>query len=128
MKAKKSVLSLMSCVALLSMSIAPAKAGDFLKCEKRSDPQRSRISVEAGDLIPGALYTATVISGGNNKFATVAADPGGDARFDFDSNMNDVLAGATAIASNFINGSVTATVTTANGNVVESDTVACRNK
>lgn len=128
MKTKTRVLTLTSCAALFSLSVTTASAGDFLKCEKRSSPERSKISVEAGDLTPGALYTATVSSGGNVAMATVAADPGGDARYDFDSNANDVFAGATNIASNFINGSVTATVTNAVGAEIDSDTVGCRNK
>lgn len=124
----KSRLLLTVFASVLLLSTTSANAGEFAKCEKRNNPQRSRISVEARDLVPGAVYSATIISGANSVVASVAANTGGDAEYDFDSNPNDIFAGATAISSNFIGISVNASVTDALGNVVESGSVQCKIK
>ncbi len=128
MNIRKLMISLFSGITIYSLSAAGAWAGDFAKYESRSSPARSRISVQAEDLTPGALFTATVSSGGNSAMATIAADPGGKADYDFDSNINDVIGGATAIAADFIDGEVVASVTDALGNEVASETVSCETK
>ena len=107
--------------------VGNAYAGDFLKCEKRGDPQRSKVSVETEDLVAGAVYTATVRSGTRTAMSTRAANPAGVVEYDFDSNRRDIAEGATAIPSNFISGGkASAKVTDALGNVVASGTASCR--
>jgi hypothetical protein len=127
MKTVNMLMSSAATAVALFMTMNTAYAGEFVKCERRNN-ERSKISVEAGDLIPGAIYSATVKSGNNSSTSAipVAADLGGDAEFDFDSNPNDVMAGATEIAPNFIGSSVSATVSDAMGVVVESGSTNCR--
>jgi len=122
------MLSLLSCLFLLSFAAVDANAGQVLKCEKRIKKERSKISVEVEDLVPGALYTATVSSGENTKLASQAADLVGVAEFDFDSNAKDILAGATAIPANFIVATVNTVVTDALGAVVLETSATCKVK
>jgi hypothetical protein len=124
----KSTVSFIACAIIFSLSISEASAGEFLKCERRLNPQRSRISVESEGLVPGALYTAMVFSAGGSARASIAADAAGVAEYDFDSNINDILAGATRIAANFVGRSASAKVTDAMGNVVDSGQASCRVK
>jgi hypothetical protein len=125
MKNNKATLPSMICAGILAFSVATAHAGDFLKCQKASDPQRSKVSVQTEDLTPGALYTATIKSGNKFRRSTIAADPFGKVEYDFDSNRNDILAGATPIASNFISERVTAIVTDAMGVRVNAGSLVC---
>ena len=62
---------------------------------------------------------------------TSAAQPpvGDEAEFDFDSNANDVAAGATSIQPSFIQGNaITGSIINAGGQTVASSTVGCRVK
>jgi hypothetical protein len=70
-------------------------------CERRSD--RSRISVNGNNLASGT-YRARVMSGANTATAGQMATIGDEVEFDFDSNPDDIAAGATAIAVGFIQG------------------------
>lgn len=105
-----------------------ASAGDVSKCEKRTSPARSRVSAEFEGFKPGAMFTATVSSGANTATSSVsAADLGGVVEFDFDSNQKDILAGATAIAPNFIVSSTVAVVLKdAMGNTVDTASSTCK--
>lgn len=120
------LVSIFSCALFLSLTITEASAGELLKCEKRTKPARSKISVEAEDLSSGALYTATVSSGNNSALASKAADVAGVIELDFDSNKNYILAGATAITAQFIGNKVSVLITDALGNKVYETTTACR--
>ncbi len=111
----KKILSLTASALILSFAANQASAGELLKCEKRSRPARSKVSVEIEDLTPGAIYTAMISSGNNASQATIAADIAGVAEFDFDSNPADIAAGATRISSGFIGTSVSLIVTNALG-------------
>ncbi len=123
----RKTVGVLVCGAMCFVVTGQALAGDFMKCERRNDPQRSRVSVETEDLVPGALYTATIQSGNNSAMSTVAANRVGQVEYDFDSNRRDILAGATEIASNFIaGGKVAATVTDALGTTVASGSSRCR--
>lgn len=124
----KSRLRFIVCASVLLFSMASVQAGEFLKCEKRNNPQRSQISVQSEGLVSGAVYSATVVSGNHSAVAMAAADLGGKVEYDFDSNMNDILAGATQIGSNFIVKVVSATVKDALGNVVDSGSAVCKLK
>jgi hypothetical protein len=90
----------------------------------RSD--RSKISVDGNDLATGS-YQARVTSGANTATAPAQQTIGDEVEFDFDSDAGDV-AGATAIAADFIQGSppqVTGAILTLGGSVVVEATVDC---
>lgn len=102
-----------------------AVAADIVvKCEKRAN--RSKISVDGGDLPPGE-YRARVISGDNKRVSLPQSTIGDEVEFDFDSRLADINAGATEIPSSFIqNGAVTGKIINSAGRVVISDTELCR--
>src|SRR4026207_1906395 len=81
--------------------ISVAVASIRLSCERRSN--RSRISVDGFGLVPSAgnFRARVTASGGTVPPAAKRAVAGQD-EFDFDSNPNDIRAGATRIAANFI--------------------------
>lgn len=125
----KQTLSILSCALLGSFLATAVQAGDALKCEKRINPARSKISVKAEDLIPGAIYSSIVYSGKNSAVSSIAANSAGEAEFDFDSNMANIMAGAKQIAPSFINQAVTTTVTDAMGSkIINKLSAACRIK
>ena len=102
------------------------------KCRVRiSDSQkiRSKVSVD-GDGLPAGNYYAEVVSAGNGPIkSTVQAAVSGEAEFDFDSNANDILEGATQIAPDFIqNRQVTGSIFTEAGALVQTDDAMCRAK
>lgn len=75
-----------------------------VKCEQRLDKdgvaERTKISVDAKDLADG-IYTVTVSSA--SMVSVGGLVPFGDEiEVDFDSNPNDVAAGATAIEPDFV--------------------------
>lgn len=128
MKQRGFIISFISCLMLSSLLWKNAFAGDFLKCEHRTRVERSKISVQTEDLTPGAIYTAIVESNGNTAMASAPADLAGEVEYDFDSNINDILAGATALSNDFVGDTASATVTDALGNVVDSGSAGCRNR
>ena len=72
-----------------------------LRCERRAD--RSRISVDGRNLTPrGGSFRARVRAAGGTATSGPQPAVGGEAEFDFDSNRNDVRAGATRIAVTFV--------------------------
>ena len=126
MNSKQSILSTLYCLLFFCL-VTNANAGDPLKCEKRNSPARSTISVKAEGLVPSTIYTVDVSSGLNSASVTGTADLFGDIEVDLDSNRNDILAGATALAPNFIVGDVTAKVIKQlGGDVVVNLTAICR--
>jgi hypothetical protein len=73
-----------------------------VKCEVR-DTSRSKVSVDGAGL--SGKYFARVYSGGIWKSSRVkAANSSHEVEFDFDSNSNDIKAGATAIPATYIKG------------------------
>jgi hypothetical protein len=106
-------------------AVAADAAQIRVKCERRAD--RSVISVDGRNLTVGA-YSANITSGANSVDAALIHSIGDEVGFDFASNQNDIAQGAVAVPSNFIQGSVTAKILTADGFVVVSDTVACRTR
>lgn len=98
-----------------------------VSCERRSN--RSKISVDGNNLARGS-YRARVTSGGNSVTSAAKKTVGDEVEFDFDSNRNDIAAGATAIPASFIvavNGpDVTGDLLNAGGQVVQTLSVACR--
>jgi len=100
-----------------------------VKCEVRSD--RSKISVDGNNLNPSdGPFTAMVQSGQNQLASAVAMNATGDeVEFDFDSDRGDIDEGATAIASNFIQGNeVTGEILNTSGGTVAMATVRCKVK
>ena len=84
-----------------SPAVASAIASIRLRCERRTN--RSRISVDASGLTPAAgRFRARVTAAGGTVTSPLERAVGGQAEFDFDSNPNDVAAGATRIPATFI--------------------------
>lgn len=110
---------------IVAAGTASAAVTVTVSCEKRSD--RARISVDAAGLARGNYY-AVATSGTNGAQSLPQAARRGEVQADFDSNPNDIAAGATAIAANFIvDGKVTGTiVSAATGAEVGSATASCR--
>jgi hypothetical protein len=95
-----------------------------VRCERRGT-QRSRISVDGGNLRAG-LYRARVTSAANAATSGLKSTVAGEVEFDFDSNPNDVAAGATRISPTFIQGgSVRGEIRSSTGILVAAATVAC---
>jgi hypothetical protein len=94
-----------------------------VRCERRSG--RSKASVDGNNLAAGR-YRATIISGANSATSGLRTAVSGEVEFDFDSNPNDVAAGATRISATFIQGGrLTGQIKNSAGAVVLSSTVAC---
>jgi hypothetical protein len=110
-------------------ALATATAASIrLRCEHRSN--RSRISVDASGLTPRTgSFRARVTAAGGTVTAPSRGAVRGEAEFDFDSNRNDVLAGATRIAGTFISArsgpDVVAKVLNASGQVVATQGAEC---
>ena len=97
----------------------------IVTCERRSD--RSRASVNGNNLASGS-YTARLTSGGNTATASAAGTIGDEVEFDFDSEPDDVAAGATAIGAGFLQGTpphATGEILDSANQVVASATVTC---
>ena len=123
-RAASSVACLTAGLIMALPAVADA-ASLRLRCERRADPARSKVSVDGRNVLPNAIYTARVISGSNQATARPKAAVGNEVEFDFDSNPNDIRAGATRIAANFIrNGSVRAAIFNAAGNMIAGPTTA----
>jgi hypothetical protein len=96
-----------------------------VRCERGAN--RSKISVDGTNLVAGT-YGAQVLSGTNTAAAGLQASVGDEAEFDFDSDPGDVAAGATPIASTFIQGTppqVTGRVISTSGDTVAEEAVTC---
>lgn len=104
-----------------------AQATDLrLRCERRLNPARSRVSVDVRNAAAG-IYAAAIASGENDAVAAPEATIGDEVEFDFDSNRADVRRGATAIPPTFIvDGQVTATVFDAAGGILVSGSATCQ--
>ena len=104
----------------------PATAGVVrVTCERR--PDRSKVSVNGNDLVAGN-YRARITSGENIATSGLQPTVGDEVEFDFDSERDDIAAGATAIAAGFIAGAppqVTGQILDAAGVLVAEATVTC---
>jgi len=83
-------------------SATAAAASLRVRCEVRSN--RSKISVDLKRAVKGSVVTAVVTNTDGFSVQAIAAQTvvRKQAEFDFDSDDDDVLAGATEIPSNFI--------------------------
>lgn len=104
-----------------------------VKCELRSGSgARSVISVDGNNLRPlNGKFSARVSSGANNASAPLQTAIGDEAEFDFNSQPNDIAAGAVAIPATFISVNaagpdVQASILDANGALVVSGGADCR--
>ncbi|HEV8689963.1 MAG TPA: hypothetical protein VGQ91_06695, partial [Ideonella sp.] len=89
---------------------------------------RSRASVDGQNLASGN-YSAKLTSGANSAQSPLQHTVGDEVEFDFDSNKRDIRQGATPIGKNFIvNGMATGSLLDANGAVVATKTVNCRQR
>jgi hypothetical protein len=116
-------------LGLLSISTAASAAELRVRCEQRSVPARAKISVDGKNLSPAnAMYSVRVISGANQSTHSPLTAIGDEVEFDFDSNPNDIAAGAQSIASNFIvGGAVQAALFDSTGQMVVGPvSAACR--
>nr|BAL52447.1 hypothetical protein HGMM_F01C09C41 [uncultured Gammaproteobacteria bacterium]BAL54497.1 hypothetical protein HGMM_F16E07C04 [uncultured Gammaproteobacteria bacterium] len=105
-------------------------AGDATRilviCERRQS--RSKVSVNAESLIAGR-YAAQIVSGASVANSALKGTEGDEVEFDFDSDPADIAEGATAIAPDFIQGTVSAKILNEAGEtVVAVDSVPCLNK
>ena len=94
-------------------------------CERRTD--RSRVSVDGSNLAAGS-YQGRALSGDQSATAAAATAAGDQIEFDFDSEPDDIAAGATAIAPGFLQGNppqVTGQILGAGGAVLVESTVTC---
>lgn len=101
--------------------------GARVRCEVRAG-KRSKVSVDGNNLRPlGGVFTARITSGANTALSAPRTAYGDEVEFDFDSDADDIRAGATAISPGFIvGGSVSAVILGADNQVVASGTAACR--
>ena len=86
----------------LTTSSASAIAGSLrLRCERRSG--RSKISVDGNNLRPrNGSFRARVRAAAGSVISAAKRAVGDEVEFDFDSNRNDIAAGATRISATFI--------------------------
>ncbi|HEU5153109.1 MAG TPA: hypothetical protein VFU03_00095 [Gemmatimonadales bacterium] len=108
--------------------VSVAVASIRLRCERR--PNRSKISVDGSGLVPRAgSFRARVTASGGTVTSAAQRAVGGEDEFDFDSNQNDIRAGATRIAANFITArtgpDVVARILNASGQVVATASANC---
>jgi hypothetical protein len=108
--------------------IAAAVASIRLQCERR--PNRSRISVDGRGLTPRTgRFRARVTASGGTVTSPLKRAVAGEDEFDFDSNRNDILAGATRIPATFITArtgpDVVAKILNASGQVVTTKGAEC---
>jgi hypothetical protein len=116
-------------IAAQSPALATAAGASIrLRCERRAT--RSRISVDGRGLTPrtGSCRARVTASGGTVTSASKRA-VAGEAEFDFDSNRNDIVAGATPIPARFITArsgpDVVASILNASGQVVATQGAEC---
>lgn len=120
------VLTAALAVFAAALPAADADAASIrVKCEKKSN--RSKVSVDGSDLVPGD-YVARIVSGSNTKKSASKPAIGDEVEFDFDSDPGDITAGATPITRTFIQGSVTGQLINARGFTVAQTTSTCRIK
>lgn len=94
------LITVISGILLVSLTSASASTIS-VKCEVRSSPARSKISVDGAGVV-GKFY-AQVKSGGVLKSSGVkSSDVNNEVEFDFDSDSANIKAGATAIPATFI--------------------------
>jgi hypothetical protein len=86
---------------LPAQNISTLSATLRVRCERRSD--RSKISVDANNVVPrNGTFRARVRAAGGTRTSAPKRAVGDEVEFDFDSERDDIAAGATPIPANFI--------------------------
>ena len=113
--------------ATLALAGAVQAADVEVRCEKRIAPARSRVSVDVRNIAPGT-YVAVIASGANTAASAQQGTIGDEVQFDFDSNPNDIAAGANVISKTFIQGTqvVVLQIVDASNTVVAQGAGSCR--
>ncbi len=116
-------------VAAASNVSALAVASLRVRCERRSS--RSKISVDGNTLTPrNGSFCARVRAAGGTVTLAAKRAIAGQAEFDFDSNPNDIAAGAKRIPATFTAArsgpDVTGEILNAQGQVVARNGAECR--
>lgn len=118
--------SALTVASLSTLSLSAAAQTVDVKCE--TSATRSKASVDGSNLARGQ-YSAQLVSGANSARSVSKPTIGDEVEFDFDSNPQDIRAGATPIAKNFIvNNTATGKLLNSAGRVVAQKTVTCRRK
>jgi len=99
-----------------------------VRCERR--PNRSKISVDANNVTPrNGSFRARVRAAGGTVTSAAKRAVGDEVEFDFDSDRDDIAAGATRIPANFIQrrdgADVVGILLNAQGDVVARRGVEC---
>ncbi len=95
---KQTILTSALCGVFLVAAMPDADAATIrVKCEKRA--HRSKVSVDGNDLAAGG-YRAKIYSGSKRKSSPLQNTVGDEVELDFDSDPDDIAAGATAISLN----------------------------
>jgi len=121
-------------VAQAGSGAALASSGSVrVRCERRSGRNRSKISVDGRSLVPRTgTFSARVRAAGGTVTSPSSRAVAGEAEFDFDSNANDIAAGATRISATFIairsGPDVVGEILDAQGRVIASQGVDCRTR
>jgi hypothetical protein len=120
-------MTMLGCAALLFTTAVETQAASVrVRCETRLFPPRSKISIDGSGLAAGD-YKAVAKSGTHRAVAPLQGAVGDEVEFDFDSNPNDILEGATAIGATFIqNNKVVGKILDSTGAVVARDSKTCR--
>lgn len=127
MQRKARVALISSLMLVFSTTLMVEAATIRVRCEQRG-VRRAIISVDGKDLARGE-YMALVMSGGNIAASELQPSVGDEVEVDFASNRNDITAGATPVARDFIqDGQVTGKIVNALGYTVITDTVNCRRR
>jgi hypothetical protein len=117
-------MAVLGCAAMLFATELEAQAARIrVRCA--TSPTRSKISIDGRRLRAGN-YTAVAESGPNQATAPAQAAVRHEVEFDFDSNPNDIQAGATAIDRDFIqNNQVVGKILDSLGAVVVQHSATC---
>ena len=99
-----------------------------VRCERRSG--RSKISVDGNNISPrNGLFSARVRAAGGTVASASRSAVGDEVEFDFDSNRNDIAAGATRLSADFIvaraGADVTGEILNAQGAVIATRGADC---
>jgi hypothetical protein len=125
----QTILASALCGVFVLGAVADAYAADIrVRCESRGPGDRSKVSVD-GNNLAGGRYRAKIRSGSNNAQSGLRRTVGDEVEFDFDSDPDDVAAGATEIAPDFIvDNRVYGKIVTSTGAFVASATATCRSR
>lgn len=126
-KNKTPLSALLFGTVLFSIVAANANAATVNgSCEYRFSPERSKVVARVKGLPTGGAFT---VQAGDSVSPVLVANANGEIQAQFDSNMNDILAGKIPISPETARtGSVTIKVRNAMASEIVNSTVACRTR